>query len=139
MRTEIFQAEFNNLDRIRDFVAQAALDAGLGDEEIYAVQLAVDEAATNIIEHAYRDIVGGQIEITCYRRTDGLAVILRDHGVSFDPSRIRQPNLKAKLSRRTVGGLGVHLIHQLMDEVRYQSEPGVGNVLTLFKRKSSPK
>lgn len=137
MRTEIFSADFSNLAQIRDFAAQAARDAGLEDKDIYAVQLAVDEAASNIIEHAYRDIPNGQLEITCSQRTDGLAIILRDYGRPFDPKQVRKPNLSAKLSRRSIGGLGLYMIHNLMDDVNYQTTPDAGNVLTLVKKKSS--
>ncbi len=136
MRTEIFPADFSNLERIREFVAQAAVDAGLDDKEVYAVQLAVDEAATNVIEHAYRDIPGGQVEITCSQRTDGLAIILHDYGRPFDPKQVRKPNLSAQLSKRNIGGLGLYMIHNLMDDVDYQSQPETGNVLTLFKKKA---
>lgn len=139
MRTEILSADFSNLDHIREFVAQAARDAGLDDKEAYAVQLAVDEAASNIIEHAYRDMPGGQIEITCSQRLDGLAVILRDHGRSFDPKQVRKPNLGAKLSRRSIGGLGLYMIHKLMDDVHYEATVGAGNVLTLFKKRGGRK
>jgi serine/threonine-protein kinase RsbW len=135
MRTQLFLADFSNLQQMREFVAQAARDAGFDEQETYAVQLATDEAASNIIEHAYRGQEGGQIEITCQARSDGLVVILRDHGRSFDPQRVRPPNLKAKLSRRSIGGLGLYMIYHLMDEVQYQTEPGAGNVLTLFKRR----
>jgi len=135
MRTQIFLADFSNLHQMREFVAQAARDAGFDEQEIYAVKLATDEAASNIIEHAYKEQQGGQIEITCQVHSDGLAVILHDHGLSFNPQRVRKPNLRAKLSRRSIGGLGLYIIYQLMDEVRYQSDPETGNVLTLFKRK----
>lgn len=139
MRTEIFLADFSNLNQIREFVARAAQDSGLEEREIYAAQLAVDEAASNIIEHAYAGQEGGEIEVTCHLRPDGLMVILRDHGRPFDPNQVRKPNLSSKLSRRSVGGLGVHIIYQLMDEIHYQTDPDGGNVLTLFKRKGGGK
>lgn len=139
MRTEIFLADFSNLNQIREFVARAAQDSGLEEREIYAAQLAVDEAASNIIEHAYAGQEGGEIEVTCQLRPDGLMVILRDHGRPFDPKQVRKPNLSSKLSRRSVGGLGVHIIYQLMDEIHYQTDPDEGNVLTLFKRKGGGK
>jgi serine/threonine-protein kinase RsbW len=135
MRTQIFLADFSNLHQMREFVAQAARDAGFDEQEIYAVKLATDEAASNIIEHAYKEQEGGQIEITCQTRSDGLAVILHDQGRPFDPQRVRKPNLRAKLPRRSIGGLGLYIIYQLMDEVQYQSDPETGNMLTLFKRK----
>lgn len=136
MRTEIFPADFSSLQAIRDFVAQAALDAGMDDKEAYAVQLAVDEAASNIIEHACCELECSQIEITCNARADGLAIILRDHGRPFDPKKIKAPNLGTDISKRKIGGLGMYMIRKLMDEVCYETSPENGNTLTLFKRKT---
>ncbi|MBM3152630.1 MAG: ATP-binding protein [Chloroflexi bacterium] len=133
MRTTVFPARFEYLDEIRRFAAQAAHDAGLDEAEAYAVQLAVDEACSNIIEHAYGAENGGEIECTCNDSGSRLTIILRDHGKPFDPACIPTPNLKAGLEKRQVGGLGLYLIRQLMDEVHYESIDGAGNILTLVK------
>jgi serine/threonine-protein kinase RsbW len=65
MRTTIFPANFEQLDSIRDFVAAAARECGMGGKDVYSVCLAVDEAASNIIEHAYGGAAEAVIEITC--------------------------------------------------------------------------
>jgi len=135
MRTAIFQANFANLDKIRGFVGRAAGDAGMDEREVYAVQLATDEACTNIIVHAYGGKNNGQIEITCNIQEQGLTIILHDHGRSFEPAKVREPNLNARLEKRDIGGLGWYLICTLMDEVKFESSPESGNVLTLVKRK----
>ena len=136
MRTTIFSADCSALDDMREFVAQAARDAGLDEKEVYAVQLATDEACTNIIEHAYQGIESGQVEITCNLCAEGLTIILHDHGRPFDPGRVPPPNLCNDLSRRGIGGLGLYIIRSLMDELRYETSPETGNVLTMTKRKA---
>ncbi len=135
MRTAIFPARYKNLDDMRQFAAQAAKDAGMDDTEVYAVELAVDEACSNIIEHAYGVENGGDIECTCAAANDRLTLILRDHGKPFDPSGVAEPNLSSGLEKRPLGGLGVYLMRQLMDEVRFESLGEAGNLLTIVKYK----
>ncbi|MGE5248582.1 MAG: ATP-binding protein [Bacteroidota bacterium] len=130
-----FPAQFQYLDEIRDFVGNIASKGGFNAKEVYSIQLATDEAASNIIEHAYEDVPNGVIEITCGMSGDVLTIVLHDHGKSFDPSSVRPPNLKANLSERQIGGLGIYLMRKLMDEVHYESRPRGGNALTLTKRR----
>jgi sigma-B regulation protein RsbU (phosphoserine phosphatase) len=134
MRTAIFPAKYDQLDAIREFAAQAARDAGMDDSAIYAVQLSMDEACTNVIEHAYEGVDGGEIECTCDSDNKNLTIIIHDHGKSFDPSTIALPNLDSDLDSRPVGGLGVFLMKKLMDEVRFEAMGESGNVLTMIKR-----
>jgi serine/threonine-protein kinase RsbW len=133
MRTAIFQANFKNLDSIREYVARAAKDAGFDDAGVYAIQLAADEASSNIIEHAYKGDDEGEIECTCSLDGNDLVIVFRDHGLSYEPDLIPEPNLTGKLNKRKIGGLGLHLIRHLMDEVHYESFDKAGNVLTLKK------
>ncbi len=72
-------------------------------------------------------------------RGDALTIILRDHGDSFDPASVPEPDLTCDLEDRRVGGLGVYLIRQLMDEVSYERPSGAGNVLVLVKRRRGVK
>lgn len=133
MRTVIFQANFKSLDSIREYVARAAEDAGFDEAGIYAIQLAADEASSNIIEHAYNSEDEGEIECTCGTEGNNLVIVFRDHGMSYDPNSVPTPNLTGKLSKRQIGGLGLYLIRNLMDEVHYESFDEAGNVLTLKK------
>ncbi len=130
-----FPAKFEYLDEIRDLVAQVAREGGFTEKEIYSLQLAADEAASNIIEHAYAGVSNAELYITCDMRGDSLTITMRDTGRPFDPSKVKQPNLKADLSDRQIGGLGVYLMRKLMDEVRYESNSKTGNLLTMTKRR----
>jgi|JFJP01.1.fsa_nt_gi serine/threonine-protein kinase RsbW len=130
-----FPARFEFLDEIREFIAQIAREGGFAEKEIYSLQLAADEAATNIIEHAYEGISNASLDIACDMRGATLTITMRDTGKSFDPSNIKQPNLKVDLSERQIGGLGLYLMRKLMDEVRYEANPKTGNFLIMTKRR----
>ncbi|WKZ35576.1 MAG: ATP-binding protein [Anaerolineales bacterium] len=130
-----FPARFEFLDEIRDFVAQAARAGGFSEKVIYSLQLAADEAASNIIEHAYAGVADASLRVSCDMQDDEIVITMHDTGISFDPSRVKQPNLQADLSERQIGGLGVYLMRKLMDDVRYESDSKTGNVLTMTKRR----
>ena len=135
MPTKTFPAKFDFLDEVREFVGQKARSAGFSDREIYSIQLATDEAASNIIEHAYEGTASGSFDVSCEVKDRKLTISLLDQGKRFDPANVAQPDLKADLSERKIGGLGIYLMRKLMDEVRYQSSAS-GNLLTMVKRKN---
>ena len=139
-RSIILTAKFENLDRVREFVAESAEECGLEPAAVYAVQLAVDEAFTNIIEHAYGGESLEQIECTCQSDGVNLELTLIDCGKPFDPSLVPEPNLNAELEEREVGGIGLYFIYQLMDEVQFSFTKNLElgkncNLLRMIKRK----
>jgi serine/threonine-protein kinase RsbW len=137
MVTATFPGRFDSLEKICEFVQQVARCASLDDPEVYAVQLAVDEACTNIIEHAYSGEEAGNIECTCDVLSDGLKVILHDHAPPFNPDEVPEPVLNVPLEEVKSRGLGLFLIRKMMDEVKFEFTPDVGNTLTMVKRKKS--
>lgn len=137
MRTAIFPARFDQLDAIRQFVNHAGIDAEMDESGLCAVEMAVDEACSNIIEHAYFGMKEGEIECTCDHNDQTLTIILRDHGQPFQIASVPDPDLSLNLNKRKVGGLGVYLIRKLMDEVRYERLGDLGNILTLVRRLKS--
>ncbi|MBN8654548.1 MAG: ATP-binding protein [Anaerolineae bacterium] len=130
----IFPARFEYLDEIRDAVAEVARSGGFSEKTIYSLQLAADEAASNIIEHAYEGVSDASLFMTCDMRGSEIIITMRDQGKTFNPTKVKEPNLKAELSERQIGGLGVYLMRKLMDSVRYESSTS-GNLLTMTKRK----
>lgn len=135
MQSIRFAAKFDFLDEIREFVGEIARTGGFGEKDVYNIQLATDEAASNIIEHAYEGIPNGVLDLSCGMESDTIKIILIDYGLPFDPSTIPMPDLKADLSDRKIGGLGIFLMRKLMDEVHYDPRPDKSNVLTMIKRK----
>lgn len=142
VREITFPAQFTSLDEIREFVGNAAKDCGLDDNAIYAVQLAVDEACTNIIEHAYGGECQQKIQCNCLAAVDGLTITLRDCGRPFNPACVPEPDLTSALEDRQAGGLGFYFINRLMDDVHFAFDQVTGNhrcnVLTMVKRKARP-
>ncbi len=130
-----FPARFEFLDEIREFVAEIAREGGFNDKEVYSLQLAADEAATNIIEHAYEGVPDADFDVTCDVRGDTLTITMRDEGRPFNPANVKLPNLKADIYERKIGGLGLYLMRKLMDDVHYISNPKTGNLLTMTKRR----
>jgi serine/threonine-protein kinase RsbW len=101
-------------------------------QTVYAVQLAVDEACSNIIEHAYDEQSPGDIHFTCEVTGSRLRLTLRDTGKPFDPSAVPEPDLACALEDRQVGGLGIYIMRKIMDEVHFEAGE-LGNTLTLTK------
>lgn len=127
--------EFKNLAHISSFVGQAAVQAGFDNRAIYAVKMAVDEACTNVIEHAYGGEGRGQIRLTCEIQKEGLLVIIYDQGKPFDPTQVPELDIRAPLEERQLGGMGMFFIRNLMDRVEYKFGTPQGNQLILFKRR----
>lgn len=117
----------------------ASDDAGLDEKGHCAVEMAVDEACSNIIEHGYKGMPEGDIECTCDQNDRALTIIIRDHGQAFNIDNVPIPDITDDLEDRRVGGLGVFLIRELMDKVQYERLGETGNVLTLVRKIKSRK
>lgn len=137
MATETFPGRFESLAGIRKFVFQSAMDAGFDEKEIYAVELAVDEACSNIIEHSYGGEGKGDIECTCNDLSDGIEIIIRDDGQPFDPDSIAPPNFSVELEELKPRGAGLIIINNMMDDVDFEFTEEKGNILKMVKRKKS--
>jgi serine/threonine-protein kinase RsbW len=126
-----------NLTAIREFINNAAKGAGFSKETIDNIILAVDEACTNIIKHAYKYIPDGRIVIKYKTDEHSFTIEIVDFGKSFDPMLVPNPDLQKYIDQGRVGGLGMFLMKTLMDEVKYTSIPGKFNQVSLSKHISS--
>jgi anti-sigma regulatory factor (Ser/Thr protein kinase) len=108
---------------------------GFAEDDILDTQLAVEEAITNIIEHGYGE-AGGGITVSCHADPGTIEVQLEDRAVPFDPLTLPEPDLVSEVGDRKIGGLGIFLIRQVMDDIRYRFEEGK-NILLLTKKKTS--
>ena len=122
-----------NLATIADFVIEAARASGLDKKATFEIQMAVDEACTNVIEHSYGEEENGEIALCCECAEGYFVVTIRDHGQPFNPESVPPPNLTANLAERQESGLGLYFMRRLMDEVRFYFDPD-GNELTMVKR-----
>jgi len=134
-RSRSFSGIYENLAQIADFVRESAVSAGLEGFALYAVETAVDEACSNIIEHTYGGENLGDILCTCLVTDDGLTVILRDSGQPFNPEGISGLGANGHIDDHPGHGLGLFLIKKMMDRVIFETPPEGGNILTMVKRR----
>lgn len=125
--------EKKDLADIRHFVEATGSQLGLESSVIVALRQAVDEAVSNIVMHGYRG-QAGLLRLDIGQKGADLWVHLRDEAPPFDPTQVPPPDLTIPLLLRPPGGLGLPLIRQAMDELRYRPLPEGGNEFTLVKR-----
>ena len=133
MKKRIFPGSYESLAEIANFVQVEAKQTGLSFKEIFELETAVDEAVSNIIEHAYGGEGMGEISCTCTRLEDGIKITLEDTGIPFDPSSVPAPNLGFQIRNRKNHGLGFYMIRQLVDDVQFVYS-GNKNILQMVKR-----
>ncbi|MDX1702381.1 MAG: ATP-binding protein [Melioribacteraceae bacterium] len=127
------KSKTDNLSLIRDFISSNALEAGISSEAIDNIMLAVDEACTNIIKHAYQSYPDGEIIIKVDYNNSKFTILIIDYGKTFDPTSVPKPDLKKYYQEHKVGGLGMYLMRTLMDDVKYTTVPGKYNQVLLSK------
>ena len=128
-----FRAQFDNLAEIAAFILAFCHDASLDESICYHIETAVDEACSNIIEHAYGGEGKGEIEICVDVNPANVTIKLTDHGKSFNPNDIPDPDLEAPIEERQSHGLGLFFIRKLMDQVFFTHGKDHSNILTLVK------
>ena len=138
MPTKTFPGRYESLEKIASFIRQEAESIGFSHADVFAIETAVDEAVSNIIEHAYQGEDKGEIVCTCIAESEHIIIILEDTGLPFNPKDVPAPNLKAPLKSRKDHGLGIFMMQQWMDEVRFDFNPQ-HNRLTLVKYKEKIK
>jgi serine/threonine-protein kinase RsbW len=126
-----------NLAEIREFINSAAVEAGFSKDAIDNIILAVDEACTNIIKHAYKYFPDGKIILNLKTDKKTFTIEIIDYGKSFEPGLVTNPDLLKYFNEKRVGGLGMYLMKTLMDDVRYTSVPGKFNRVSLTKNINS--
>lgn len=134
MKTLTFPGSYTSLVKIGEFVTQAAKSIGFDGFELYKIETAVDEACSNIIEHAYGQEDIGDIVVSVIPDLDKISITLIDFGKPFDPKYVKQPNLDADLQDRDDHGLGIYMMKQWMDVVIFETLKDK-NILTLVKHK----
>lgn len=127
-------ARVESIRWLGDVLARIGRKANLSERAIYQCRLALDEACANIIRHAYDNDPRGEIE-AYIQAHDGMCTIhLTDFGKPYDPARVDLPQDSLSIDDTRPGGLGLHLMHTVMDEVHYTPGP-YGNRLVMVKRR----
>jgi anti-sigma regulatory factor (Ser/Thr protein kinase) len=123
------------LAQVRDLVSKGVSVGKFPSHYLNRLQIAVDEAVTNIIEHGYagQPRGSGTIDITVEVNEVHFKITIVDHGMSFDPSKMSDVDLQSHFAAGRNGGLGVFLMRKIMDQVDYQYHVGQKNQLVLVK------
>jgi len=123
-----------NLAMIRDFVKSIGTQSGMDDMDVARLELAVDEACANVMEHAYDDDTSKEVKIRALVDDRSVQIEVVDTGKGFDPTTVEQLKVKDLMTAKRSGGLGMRLMKSFMDEVHYEVQPGVKNELKMVKR-----
>jgi anti-sigma regulatory factor (Ser/Thr protein kinase) len=127
-------ATIENVRRISDFVRDAGNRLRLTDDALFDIDVAVEEASTNIVRHAYGPEQQGDIQVRVAAAGDAIRIELTDWGLPFDADTAPLA-VDVAAEVRAEGGMGLLLVHELMDDVTrtLASAPGGPNVLMMIK------
>ncbi len=125
------------LFQVRDLVSRGVRESGFPAQVINRLQIAVDEAVSNIIEHGYINVPRGKgtIALVVDVSADRFRIEIIDNGISFDPRNLSDIDIQKHAAEGKAGGLGVFLMRKIMDVVDYRFEAGKENRLVLVKNR----
>ena len=128
------KTDLSEIERMSEWIEQFGCRHELPAGVVFQLNLALEEIVTNVISYAFDDDEGHKVEVGLSVNVHGneLEAFVKDEGNPYDPTHAAPPDLEAPLEERRVGGLGVHLVREMMDEVSY-SRVGNKNVLSLKK------
>ena len=126
------KSKLSELDTLCQNLEQFGQSIGLSPKSMFEANLALDELFTNIISYGFNDNKEHTIEITISLQNNKLVFHIEDDGIPFNPTEVDEPDLECTIEECKIGGLGIHLAKNLMDEVCYQRCKDK-NILTLKK------
>lgn len=131
--------KYRHLRMIRHAVVELARRSGMGEAQAAQLEMAIDEACTNVIEHSYggerraRRASDSGIRLTMMRCRDRLVIEIYDHGEGFEPQNVRPPTAEEYLQQSRGRGLGLYIIQKFVDDMDYRRNGPAGNCLRLTK------
>lgn len=128
-------AVHDSLRKFYQFFREVSLDLGLDEKTQFDIELSIEEALTNVINHAYKGGVG-DFALRIMDEGDQLRVEIQDWGDPFDPNAIKPFDYSAPVETRIDGGMGVHFMRTLMDSIDYTFHDTNGTLLTMTKKRT---
>lgn len=125
--------DVQTVPQLNIFVDEACEAAELDMSTTIKMNLAIEEAVVNVMSYAYPNGIKGAVDIDAQVTDDELKFVISDKGTPFDPTQQAEVDTSLSAEERTIGGLGIHLIRQIMDTIHYEHTDD-RNVLTLSKR-----
>lgn len=124
--------DLTEIGRLSEVIDEFIARNGLDRKAAFEINVAMDELLTNTISYGYDDGQEHRIGIEVGLSDGVITIEVEDDGRAFNPFDAKQPDIEAELLERPIGGLGVHLVRQLIDEVDYRRTDG-RNIVTLKK------
>ena len=124
--------ETSEIAKLAVFVEDLSEELNLPKDLVFNLNLVLEEAVSNVIFYAYPDMRGQEILLKAWLEDNILCLELKDYGLEFDPTEVPQADITLSAEEREIGGLGVFLVHQIMDTVEYRRTDGA-NILTMKK------
>lgn len=121
-----------DLAGVHEMVGELERARSLPQRVVFDIKVVLDELLSNIVKYAYDDDVAHEIVVRITATDGAVEIGIEDDGRAFDPFAAPQPDLSLPLAERPVGGLGIHFVRKLMDEIEYKRD-GSRNILFLKK------
>jgi anti-sigma regulatory factor (Ser/Thr protein kinase) len=125
--------QLSEADKMSRLLEGFAEGAGLSKGELNSINLAIEELFTNIVNYGYLDAGVHWVEVAISLEEDQVVIQVSDEGIAFNPILRSPPDTICPVEQRRIGGLGIHLCRNLMDEINYQRR-GLKNIVTMKKR-----
>ena len=129
----ILHNDVQQIELLAEYIDSIAEAAGIDPSLAMSLNLALEEAVTNVIMYAYPEGTDGTVDIITEANDGLLTFIIKDSGKAFDPTKKEDADVTLSAEERQIGGLGIFLVKQIMDTVNYQRIDGQ-NILTLTKK-----
>lgn len=128
----VMDNDISQIPLLAGFVDQIADQTGIDMATAMGINLALEEAVTNVMLYAYPKDQKGAVHLKAILKPDSIEFVLWDAGVPFDPTKAPKADITLSVEERAIGGLGIHLVRNIMDDVSYKHEDGM-NILTMIK------
>ena len=129
----ILANDISEISRLYEFIDELGSDFSLSPDIVFNLNLVLEEAVVNIINYAYPKEDHESIYLSAKMHEGSIVLVLTDTGKEFDPTAVPEADVTLSADDRQIGGLGIFLIRQIMNEVKYERIEGK-NVLTLEKK-----
>ena len=129
--------DIQQVPQLAEFVDMVCEEVGMDMAVAIQMNLAMEEAVVNVMSYAYPADTVGDVTIEAVTIADQIQFTITDSGIPFDPTAKAEVDTTLSAEERPIGGLGIHLVRQLMDSINYERIDGK-NVLTLRKKFDKP-
>ena len=129
----ILHNDIQQIPQLAEFIETIAQEKRLDQSLAMSLNLALEEAVSNVIMYAYPEGADGLVDIEAILRKDSLEFIISDNGIAFDPTAAPEADVTLGAEERRIGGLGIFLVRKIMDSVGYERKDGK-NILSMTKK-----